>query len=388
VGSLEGTYRLSSELPDFLTSKDSVFAALPKRWGILVPEESYIRTKAGNFLGKDFTCDVWFYMIKDLKDMHDRSIKQMPALVGIGAGTINITNEGPLDALYLEINPPDQSKGEVILHKRQASNKITIGHLKDFDTYIARIQKSGDLVTFAVGTEENGNFVQAMSTTVSLQDAGAFLNDSNAHLFFGNGVFEQIRIGAGPPPVVATATVATNKTATVAPTPTPAPAPAPTTQPAVGGVATVQHFSGWYRIKNKGSGQYLWITSANKNPGNWAELSQASGSDNEQWALQSINGYDGVKLVSKFSDRRIGVRSGSQKPGMEVIEWNKGSANAVYEKPTSENWKVEAVGDYFKFTCETIGQFMTYQNGAKALKVIQEPFTNSDDQLWQIEAVK
>jgi len=126
------------------------------------------------------------------------------ALVGLGEGTANPVHGGPLDALYLEINPPDQNGGEINLHRRLTSEKTTIGHLKEFDTYVVRIQKSGDSVTFIVGTEQSGTLVPTVSVTVDdVRNDSPYLNEQNTHLFFGSGAFEKLSIGKGPPPTKA-----------------------------------------------------------------------------------------------------------------------------------------------------------------------------------------
>ena len=195
-----GTYQLATHLPSFLTAKDSVFLPLGDRLGIVVPETQFVLTRVGDLLTKNFTADFWFYMVQGMQGYS----KLPPALIGLGEGTVNPVNGGPLNALYLEINPPDQNNGEVNLHRRTTSEKINIGHLKEFDTYVARIQKSGNSVTFTVGTEQNGSLVPVASVTVDdVRNDSPYLADDNTHLFFGSGAFEKISIGKGPPPAKA-----------------------------------------------------------------------------------------------------------------------------------------------------------------------------------------
>jgi hypothetical protein len=197
-----GTYQLGSKLPAFLTAKDSVFVPLGDRLGVVVPQTNFIRTKESDLLEKNFTFDAWFYMVQGMAGF----AKLPPAVVGFGDGELNPVNGGPMDSLYLEINPPDQNGGAVNLHRREMNTKTTIGHITEFDTYVVRIEKFGDSVTLIVGTEQSGTLVPQASVTIGdVRSDCPFLNDFNGRLFIGSGGFKQLAIGKGPAKVTAVA---------------------------------------------------------------------------------------------------------------------------------------------------------------------------------------
>ncbi|MGA2231930.1 MAG: NPCBM/NEW2 domain-containing protein, partial [Tepidisphaeraceae bacterium] len=80
--------------------------------------------------------------------------------------------------------------------------------------------KSGNSITFSVGTEQSGTLVSEVTTTIGdVRGDCPYLNDQNGHLFFGSGAFKQLAIGKGPAPVAAEAEVAQVADAVPAETP-------------------------------------------------------------------------------------------------------------------------------------------------------------------------
>jgi Ricin-type beta-trefoil lectin domain-like len=155
--------------------------------------------------------------------------------------------------------------------------------------------------------------------------------------------------------------------------------------PAAGTAAKA--FDDWYYIINKRTGHYLFITSDNKNEGNPVSVQASNNSDNEKWMVGSLIGSDAVKLVSKYSNKIVGVREGSHKAGMDVIEWNDWKPGQSHEKGSGENWKITAVGDDFKIVSEVSGLCLTERHGGEE-KAVQLAWRKSDDQLWRIEEAK
>jgi hypothetical protein len=139
----------------------------------------------------------------------------------------------------MQIEGQNHMAGEVTLHwqgehmrKSQGENTQKVGNLPDTGAFIARIQKQGNAVTFAVGTDHNGTFRADMSTRIDdMRAIAPSLNDHNMHLYFGNNaLFTKVRLVAnGAPlqsasnaaPVIATSPVVAT-THSLAPTTLPA----------------------------------------------------------------------------------------------------------------------------------------------------------------------
>jgi ABC-type tungstate transport system permease subunit len=85
-----------------------------------------------------------------------------------------------------------------------------------------------------------------------------------------------------------------------------------------------------------------------------------------------MSGFDGVKLVSKFCNRCLGVRGESLKPGTDVIEWSEWHPGTVHGKPQGNNWWVQAANGGFRIVNEASGQSLTDPQG-KESKALQEP---------------
>lgn len=185
------TYVLGRNLPEFLTTADRW--DLHPRGGISLQRWTYVRSKSGNYLDRDFTCDLWFTTEGTGTNI----------FVGIGDGRGRPGLTVPANSLALSINSPDVDGGTVGFLK--ADGEVTpIGQLNAAGDYVARIEKTGKAVTFAVGDEDaDGTFNAKLSTTVT--DAAVlapFITSHNAHLFFGGGRFWKVRYVNGKPPAV------------------------------------------------------------------------------------------------------------------------------------------------------------------------------------------
>jgi hypothetical protein len=184
------TYILGRRLPDLLTTTD--------RWdlrdrGIFLERHAYIRTVAGDYLDRDFTCDLWFTV-----ETTGTSI-----FIGIGGGHGTPTEIAPDNSLALNITSPDYQNGTVGFVR--ADGQIDpIGQLSVAGDYVARIQKLGSVLSMSVGDEDaDGTFNPRLSTTISDASVLApFMTAHRAHLFFGGGRFWKIRYINGRPPAV------------------------------------------------------------------------------------------------------------------------------------------------------------------------------------------
>lgn len=188
------TYVLGRRLPDFLSTADRWE---PRANGIFLARRAFIRTKAGNYLDRDFACDFWFTIETTGTRM----------FIGIGDGRGRPSDDLPLNSLALVINSPDEFHGMVGFLR--ADGQIDpIGHLPPGD-YVARIRRAGKILTFSIGDEDpDGTFNPVLSTTVTNPTVVApFLTNHNAHLFFGGGRFWKIRYIVGNPPAVVPDTV-------------------------------------------------------------------------------------------------------------------------------------------------------------------------------------
>jgi hypothetical protein len=184
------TYVLGRRLPDLLETSD--------RWdlrdrGIFLERHAYIRTVGGDYLDRDFTCDLWFTV----------ETTGTYIFIGIGNGRGTPTEFAPENSLAMSITSPDSQNGTVGFLRADGESE-PIGQLSVAGDYVARIQKLGSVLSMSVGDEDaDGTFNPRFSTTIS--DAGVlapFMSAHRAHLFFGGGRFWKIRYINGRPPAV------------------------------------------------------------------------------------------------------------------------------------------------------------------------------------------
>ncbi|HTW95458.1 MAG TPA: hypothetical protein VMD30_11720 [Tepidisphaeraceae bacterium] len=190
-------YPLGARLPDFLTTRD--------RWdvrarGIFLQRRAFIRSKSGDYLTRDFTCDLWFTTESTGTFIY----------IGVGPGIGRPSDGLPVNSLALNIVSPDNNNGEVGF-LRPDGETDGIGNLNSAGDYVARIQKIGDVLTLGVGQEDaDGTFTPQVSTTVSdMNIIAPFLTNHDGHIFFGGGRFWQVRyLNGRPKPVIPDTVVA------------------------------------------------------------------------------------------------------------------------------------------------------------------------------------
>jgi hypothetical protein len=182
--SAKNIYILKDELPPYIES-GSTYKLDDK--GIRPDPHKYLRTTDADFLVRDFTYDIWF--IADHKEDVD-------AWIGIGEGLRTGGGWVPEHSTLLHIHNMGQMAGLVTLNNNGDENGEGIGHLPDTGTFIARVQKHGNTVTFSIGIDRAGTFAPEMSRRIDdIHKFSPYLNDHNAHLFFGNNMlFTQVRL--------------------------------------------------------------------------------------------------------------------------------------------------------------------------------------------------
>jgi hypothetical protein len=187
----DNTYLLGRTLPELLTTAEHW--DMHPRGGIFLQRRAFIRTKNGDFLNRDFTCDLWF----------TTESTGTGIFIGIGDGRGRPTEDFPINSLALCVNSPDVNGGAVGF-LRPDGQIDTIGQLNAAGEYVARIERAGKVVSLSIGDEDaDGTFNPKFSTAVSDTAVLApFMTNHNAHLFFGGGRFWKIRFINGKPPAV------------------------------------------------------------------------------------------------------------------------------------------------------------------------------------------
>jgi hypothetical protein len=185
------TYVLGRNLPEFLTTGEHW--DLHPRGGIFLQRRSFIRSKNGDFLNRDFTCDFWF----------TTETTGTNIFIGLGDGRGRPTDLVPANSLALCISSPDANEGAVGF-LRPDGQIDTIGQLSSAGDYVARIERAGNVLSMSIGDEDaDGTFNAKFSTTLSDTTVMApFITNHNAHIFFGGGRFWKIRFINGKPPAV------------------------------------------------------------------------------------------------------------------------------------------------------------------------------------------
>ncbi len=162
-------------------------------------------------------------------------------------------------------------------------------------------------------------------------------------------------------------------------------------QPAGAAASAAVSFDGWCRIINKGSGLDLSVISDNKNPGNGVDGTPYDDDDCQKWGLDPVVGHPAFRIVNKYSRLIISVRGDDlMKVDEDIIEWHPRDVddNATdYDGEKDHHWIIEPLGDCFKILSESSGMCMT-SHVANPKGLIQEPWHNSDEQLWFIKPLK
>jgi len=373
-----GSFSLQRTVPGFLTGLTC--NVTPDG---LIPNGERLQSISPAVLSKNFTCDVAF-------SYH----KHTTGWFGVGqAGT----GDRPEKFVGIRIQAGDAGH-QVFYFNHSGDNGKDFGETTEAGSYIARITKQGQEVSFSIGTGEGPAFKPIASRTIGdLSSYDSELNTTNTHLFLGGNIaYSNISLSAPIVPAVAQADPAppaeTPHPAPLVATPSTPAAPTTTNPPAaaVPVVTPVKNtFTGWYRIVNKQSGQCLFVEGANKKkPGAAIGLGSEKHADYQEFALNSFSGYDGVKIVNKASNRCVCSSVDKDKTKVnKVTQWAEWNASEAYSSPRANNWKLDSVGDCYRFVNEATGQCLELQTAEKS-SVMTAPWNGNDAQLWRLEPVK
>lgn len=189
------TVELKAGLPAYL-STDQPYGT--RNGGIQI--ERPVETTAADFLDKDFTFDVWF--------TRERADDAEGVLIGIGGSGNPDSDDGT--CVSLVIDPPEDRPSAVSVNTtRWRGNRA--GTVTGLGPFHGRVEKRGDQMTFAVGSDDtDGRFTPDVSSVVAnIRQLKPNFNDRNTHLYFGHRLtrvhgdgrvtFTKVRLSAAPP---------------------------------------------------------------------------------------------------------------------------------------------------------------------------------------------
>jgi hypothetical protein len=159
------------------------------RDGLRLNGRHYVRTKAGDFLTRDFRFEVVFAV---------KAAEENLGFIGLGKADRDAPFNEPGGSLYLRIHPPGIENGWVGLANGSVRGNIVIGNILRAGTYRAGIEKKGDAVTFRIdGSNDSGATTTFAKTIPDVRSFAPYLGEQSTHLFFGGAnTYQQIRLSA------------------------------------------------------------------------------------------------------------------------------------------------------------------------------------------------
>jgi len=152
-----------------------------------VNDRQYIRTVAGDYLGKDFTYEVSF-TTSFWPDLANSAAPRQSMIIGLGSGDVQpgIGDQEPVNSLFLRVNAPSTEGGAVNISNGPLLSLGTLGQISAAGLHRVRIEKTGDRAVFSIDAFYDGTFQADYSFVVEhLSQTAPFLNASNTRLFFG-----------------------------------------------------------------------------------------------------------------------------------------------------------------------------------------------------------
>ena len=148
---------------------------------------SYILSKSGEYLNKDFTMELMFHFEKQRDGI---------AFVGLGAVDPGGAYNEPVNTVHLRMHPPYVSNGEIGLTKLPVNSGVGLGKFRSLGPHRIVIEKKGRSVTFGVDINNTGKIEDEYQKTIpDIRAFAPFLNGKNTFLFFGGGgTYERIRL--------------------------------------------------------------------------------------------------------------------------------------------------------------------------------------------------
>jgi hypothetical protein len=212
---------------------------VPEKEGLRSKNRHYLRTKAGDFLNKDFRFEVVYSHRASGEDL---------TFIGLGAADREGTFHEPAGSAFLRIHPPSIDAGWISIANTPAQGSIPFGHVKGPGRRRVVLEKKGRAVTFSVYVD-NAPSANLQKSVTDIEAFAPFLDDANAHLFFGGGgLFHSVALIDGPagkPP---------KPRRVVEDPPSPLPAiPAPN----LAGRTEVKFAEPFLQVRTGGAGRYL-----------------------------------------------------------------------------------------------------------------------------------
>jgi serine/threonine protein kinase len=149
--------------------------------------KSYILSKSGEYLNKDFTLELTFHFERQNDGI---------AFVGLGAVDPGGAYNEPANTVHLRMHPPYFGNGDIGLTKQPMSNGVSLGRFRSLGPHRMVIEKKGKSVTFGVDVNNTGKIEDEYQKSIpDIRAFAPFLNGKNTFLFFGaGGTYERVRL--------------------------------------------------------------------------------------------------------------------------------------------------------------------------------------------------
>lgn len=157
--------------------------------GLTIRRRNYVLTKKGDYLTQDFRFEIVF----TLPEGNANDIMY----IGLGEADRNTAYNEPKNSVYMTIQPPNMENGRVNVSNKTGGGVSDIGKVSHVGTHRAIIEKIGDVVTFMVDVDNDGESDDDIEHTIpDIKAFGPYLHKKNTYLFFGGGgVYQKLRLG-------------------------------------------------------------------------------------------------------------------------------------------------------------------------------------------------
>ncbi|MBW3598859.1 MAG: hypothetical protein KY475_16490 [Planctomycetes bacterium] len=172
-----------NRLPSFLEPPRA--AVISDKNGLRLPGSTYVRTRLGNYMTKDFVFEVVYKSSE-----HDGVL-----FFGFGEGLPEPGFGEPTASIKLKIHPPNaQHKGVVRISRGGDGGGNAVGEVRKTGVHRVTIAKQGDSLTFSIDVDNDGPTSDDVERTLpDFKSYAPYLHEKNTHLYFGGaGAFTQV----------------------------------------------------------------------------------------------------------------------------------------------------------------------------------------------------
>jgi VCBS repeat-containing protein len=151
-----------------------------------VNDRQYVRTVAGDYLGKDFTYEISF--TTSFWPNINNDLPRQSMIIGLGSAEIQqgFGLHEPVNSMFLRIGTPSTDGGAITLSNGPLTSVATLGAISANGLHRVRIEKVGNQATFSVDAFYDGSFQADYTYVVTdLAAVAPFLTGENTRLFFG-----------------------------------------------------------------------------------------------------------------------------------------------------------------------------------------------------------